>query len=129
MDKQTDIIHQATKLSLESRKVIANAIIQSIDRDETKVSAAQRFLQLVEIAEPIVGISYNRRSKANGDSYIRSIAAKAMYDEGYNHTCIGKAMGRHRSSVYVMLQKANDIAFGFYGKDWQEKYYEFFNKL
>ena len=129
MDKQTDIIHQATKLSVESRKVIANAIIQSIDRDATRVAAAERFLQLVAIAEPIVGISYDRTSKANGNSYIRSFAAKQMHDEGYNHTCIGRAMGRHRSSVYVMLQKANDIAFGFYGKDWQEKYYEFFKKI
>lgn len=125
MDKQTDIIQQALKLSVESRKVIANAIIQSIDRDETTVSAAERFAQLVAVAEPILGITYEPKSRANGNTFLRYLAAKEMQDEGYNHTCIGKAMGRHRSTVWVMVQKAEDIASGFYGREWKYMYNKF----
>ena len=129
MDKSSAIIDQARRLPLETRKEIANAIIRSIDRDMTRISAEERLANLIRTGEDVLGVTYDPKRKANGDAYIRTFAAKVMHEEGYSQSCIGRVMGRKPSTVCVMVQRADDIASGYFGADYQNKYNEFMARI
>lgn len=129
MDKQTAIIDEARHLPLETRKEIVNAIIRSIDRDQNRVNAEERLAILIRVGEDLLGVTYDPKRKSNGDAYIRTFAAKAMHEEGYSQSCIGRVMGRKPSTVCVMVQRADDIASGYFGDEWKDKYQQFMQRV
>ena len=129
MDKQNRIIAQAKRLPIDSRRIIVDAILDSIARDEGKILAVERLAQLIPIGEEVFGVTYDERRKANGDAYIRNICAKVMRGEGYTFSAIGRAMKRHPTSVMSMVHRADEMASGFFGKEYQKSFNEFISKL
>ena len=129
MDKKSTIIHQAARLPIQVRKEICVSILQSIDRDEAAIDAVTRFGQLVREAEGVFGVMYDPDRKATGDTYIRNVCAWQMRREGYTLSQIGKAMGRHTSSVVAMDHRGNDMQEGFFGPYAKDKFNEFIKRV
>jgi hypothetical protein len=125
MDKQ-ELIRAARRLPVESRKEIAKAIIQSIDRDLSAPSAEDRLAELITVACSALGVTdYNPRRKANGDAYVRNFCALTMREEGYTLLQIGRAMGRHTSSVITMSRRGDEMRHGYFGTDILARYKKF----
>lgn len=128
MDKQTRIIASAKRLPIDARQEIVNAIIESIARDQGRIPPMERLAQLIPIGEEVFGCVYDARRKGNGDTLIRNVCAKVLRMDGNSYPAIGKAMGRHPSSVIVMVRRAEEMDAGYFGKDIRDKYVEFMCK-
>lgn len=129
MDKQAVIIRAAERLPVETRKVVANAIIQSIDRDINRVDATTRFNYLVTIASAVLGVDYHHDRRDQGSADIRTLCAKAMRLEKYTFYTIADAMGKDHSTIAYMVRRADDMAAGYMGSWYKTKYKEFINKI
>ena len=128
MDKQTRIIASAKRLPIDARQEIVDAIIESIARDQGRIPPMERPAQLIPIGEEVFGCVYDARRKGNGDTLIRNVCAKVLRMDGNSYPAIGKAMGRHPSSVIVMVRRAEEMDAGYFGKDIRDKYVEFMCK-
>ena len=116
-------------MPIENRKNIIRILEESVRRDEALQTASARIAQLIPVAEEVFGVTYNQGRKENGDTLVRNVCAVAMTSEWYTFTAVAKAMNRHRSSVYMMLQRAKEMRDGFFGKDIQDKYNAFINRV
>lgn len=129
MDKQDFIVKQAARLPLDERKAVVKGILGTIDRDARAKDATERFAQLVPKAEVAMESKYEPTKKANKDAYIRNIIAEEMRKEGYTFTQIGRAMGRHYSSVITMVARAEEMRDGYFGAELKDKYNRFIDSL
>ena len=128
MDKQTRIIASAKRLPIDTRQAIVDAILESIARDQGRIPPVERLAQLIPIGEEVFGCVYNARRKGNGDTLIRNVCAKVLRLDGNSYPAIAKAVGRHPSSVIVMVRRAEEMDAGYFGKDIRDKYVEFMCK-
>lgn len=125
MDK-LEVIREAKRLPVESRRDIAKAIVDSIDRDLTAASAEARLAQLLPLACAALDVTdYNPKRKSNGDAYARSLCAYVMRHEGYTLSQVGRAMGRNTSSVVVMARRGDEMKTGYFGHDIKERFARF----
>ena len=129
MDKQDSIVRQAKLLPIEVRKDIVKRILDSIDRDSTAVSAAERLKELVPLAETAFEIKYEPTSRNERNVYVRNAIAWVMRNEGYTFTSIGKAMGKTPCSVISMVKRADDMAKGYCGPDVQSDFDYFMQQI
>lgn len=128
MDKQTHIVNQAKRLPITTRRAIVDAIKESIEQDERKIDPDLRLAELVGIGERIFDTTYEMGRKAPKSVCIRNCCAKVMRLEGYTFASIGKAMERHTSSVIVMVERAEEMDAGYFGRDIRDKYMQFMKK-
>lgn len=128
MDKQTHIVNQARRLTLDERKAVVDAILESIREDAARIPADIRLAQLIPIGEEVFGCKYDARRKGETDTLIRNVCAKVLRLEGNSYPKIGKAMQRHPSSVMVMEHRADEMDAGYFGLAIRDKYMQFMKK-
>ena len=128
MDKQARIIASAKRLPIQGRQAVVDALVQSIERDRGRIPTAERLAQLIPIGEEVFGCVYDTRRQSIGDTLIRNVCAKVLRLDGNSYPAIGKAMGRHPSSVMVMVRRAEEMDAGYFGPDIRDKYVEFMCK-
>lgn len=125
MDKN-EVRQAALRLPVESRREVAKAIIESIERDLSAPTAEARLAELLPAACEALGVTdYNPRRKANGDAYARNLCAWAMRRDGYTYAQIGRAMGRHTSSAIVMARRGKEMRDGYFGTLFKEMFKKF----
>lgn len=129
ISKQTALIASARRLPIDSRIEIVKAIQESIRIDEGRIRAVDRIAQLIPIAEEVFGCTYDPKRKSETDTCVRNVCARVMRDEEYTYSAIGRSMKRHHTSVMVMVRRADEMRDGFFGKDIQEKYNQFIERV
>ena len=128
MDKQARIIASAKRLPIQSRLAIVDALVSSIEADRRRTPPTERLAQLIPVGEEVFGCVYDPRRKSIGDALIRNVCAKVLRLEENSYPAIGKAMGRHPSSVMVMVRRADEMDAGYFGPDIRDKYVQFMCK-
>jgi len=123
------IVKQARRLPVETRQTVADAILRSIYADMNRQDAHERFAGLCAIASSVLGTVYEADRRYRGASDVRTLCAKAMRLDGYSYEVIGSAMGRDHSTVLYYCHRADDMAAGFMGGYYANKYKEFFDKI
>ena len=129
ISKQTALIASARRLPIDSRIEIVKAIQESIRVDEGRVRAVDRIAQLIPIAEDVFGCTYDPKRKSDTSTCIRNVCARVMRNEEYTFSAIARSMKRHPSAVMVMVRRADEMRDGFFGKDIQEKYNQFIQRV